>query len=509
MKDSIVISILGIVQALLTLGYQIFVLNIFGFSNELDIYFASNTINFVLVSISITAINLSITPILIGYYKKRDERKLRELTSSIFNILLLVFLILALLQYFLAPSILRLFLPGFDESKIILANKLFRIQAFLSIITITTSVLVALHYTFNMMYKSIVYPVLAQACQILFVWFFYEQLGIIALLYGLVLSQCLTFVFLALPFVKLYRFEIRLSNDLKDALNKIFPLLLSSIFSKSNVIIDRFFASSLTTGSITLLYYGEKIIGLVSDFVNKGLSLVSLRKFSLEKDNDIEFQRLFSLVFESMIFIVVPVSIMLIFLLEDALNFFVVSSKLVDDDIGKLYLVIISLLGVFVGGSLNSTITNAFYAKGLTKIVAKFNVIIQICGFVLKLVLFQSFGLWGLTIAFSVTKVLGFCTLLITYHKLIYSYNFKLLFIYVLKVMSIGLASLLIPVILSISFEFWVYRLFISSFFYSSTFLFLAFYFEKNVSHIIFERIRSRSYVYLRKGHRHIRGKDL
>jgi len=491
LKDSIIISILSIIQTFLTLGYQIFILNIFGFNNELDIYFASNSINFILVSISIGAINLSITPILIKYYKNKDQNKLRELATSIFNILLLFFFLFACLQYLCAPYILRLILPGFSGSDLEIAVQLFRLQAFLSIITIVSSVLLSLHYTFNMLYKTIVYPLISQGVQILFVWVFYEQFGVFALLYGLVINQCLTFILLALPFIRIYKLKIILNSELKKALRKIYPLILSSSFSKSNILIDRFFASTLLSGSITLLYYGEKIIRIISDFINKGISLVSLRKFSLEKDNEKEFQRLFYLIFKVMIFIVVPVSIMIIFFLRDALNIIVLSNKLSNQDIDKLYWIIIAFIGVLIGGSLNSTITNAFYAKGLTKLIAKVNVILQIFGIVMKIGLFYLLGFWGLPIAFSITSIIGVFTLLAIYDKQIYSYDFKKLFNYVFKIIIIGLLSLLLPLILSnYLVEFWAYKLLINLVLYSSTFILLALIFEKNISYIICEKIK-------------------
>jgi putative peptidoglycan lipid II flippase len=493
LKDSVVISFLGLIQAFLTLGYQIFILNIFGLNNELDIYFASNSINFILVSIAVGAINMSITPILIVHYRNKNIRKLGELASSIFNTLFLVFLIIAIFQYCFAPYILRLILPGFEGGNLEIAIKLFRMQAFLSIFTIVSSVLLALHYTFNMLYRSIAYPLMAQAIQILFVWLFYDQFGVFVLLYSLIINQLITFIFFAFPFVRLYRFKIILNSELQEASQKIFPLLISSSFSKSNILVDRFFASSLTAGSITLLYYGEKIIRIVSDFINRGISLVSLRKFSMERDNNEEFQRLFYLVFESMIFIVVPVTVMIFYFVKDVLNIIVLSNKLTDGGVEDLYWMIISFIGVFIGGSLNATITNAFYAKGLTKLVSKVNVILQIFGIAMKIILFFVFGLWGLPIAFSITSVLGVITFLFLYDKHIYSNNYWLLFKYSFKMIVISIVSLFVPLILSnFIVKYWVVKLVVNLIVYVFSFMLLTLVFEKKVSLIIYDKLKMR-----------------
>tara|TARA_B110000879_G_scaffold211331_1_gene303710 strand:+ start:674 stop:2110 length:1437 start_codon:yes stop_codon:yes gene_type:complete len=472
--------------------YQIFILNIFGASSELDIYFASNTINFIIVAVSLGAMNFAITPIFIKYYKNNEKKKLGELASSLFNFILVSFFLIALFQYLFAPNILHLILPGFKEADLEVAIQLFRIQAFLSIVSVVTALLLALHYTFNLFYRTIIFPIIAQGAQILFVWFFYEKYGIFSLVYGLAISQCLTFILFSFPFVKFYKLRIDFNSELKETSRKIFPLILSSSFSKSNIIVDRFFASTLSAGSITMLQYGEKIIRIISDFINKGISLVSLRKFSLEQNNEKEFQRLFYLIYKTMIFILVPVSIIIIFYLRDALNVIVLSNKISNEDIDKLYLVIIAFIGVLIGGSLNSTITNAFYAKGLTNIVAKVDIILQIFGIIMKIGLFFILGFWGLPIAFSVTSIIGAFTLFFLYNKHIYSFDFKILFNYILKIIIIGTLSIFFPLVFSkFIIEFWAYKLIINLVLYCGTFILLTFMYEKDISYIIYKKLNS------------------
>ena len=471
--------------------YQVVILNIFGFNGELDIYFASNTINFIIVAISVGAMNFAITPILIKHYKSNDEKKLGELFSSLFNIIFLCFFLIALFQYFFASYILQIILPGFSIADLEIAVQLFRIQAFLSIITILSALLLSMHYTFNFLYRTIIYPLIAQVVQLLFVWIFYKQFGIFALMYGLIISQFITFVLFTFPFIKLYKFKIIFNSELKDASRKIFPLILSSSFSKSNILIDRFFASTLSLGSITLLQYGEKIIRIITDFINKGISLVSLRKFSFDQDNEKEFQRLFYMICKTIIFIIVPSIFLIVFYLRDALNLVVLSKNLSSSDVDNIYLVSIAFIGIFIGGSLSSTITNAFYAKGLTKLVAKMNVILQIFGIGLKIGLFYLIGFWGLPIALSITSMTGSFVLLVLYYFYIYNYNRKLLFKYFIKLLFISFLAIITPIYLIDSIiDLWMVRLFIGPLLFVVTFILLALKFEKDISIIIYNKLK-------------------
>ena len=347
-----------------------------------------------------------------------------------------------------------------------------------------------MHYTFNMLYRTVLYPLLSQIVQIIFVWFTFIELGIFSLLYGLVLSQLITFGLFSLPFLKFYKFKISFNKELKDASKKIFPLILSSTFSKSNIVIDRFFASSLNSGSITLLQFGEKIIRMISELINKGISLVSLRKFSLEQDNKKEFQRLFYKICKTIIFIVVPVCFLIIEYLKDALNLVMFSDNLLYSDLEQIYLVAIAFIGIFIGGSLSSTITNAFYAKGLTKIIAKVNVIMQVFAIALKIVMFYFIGFWGLPLAFSISSVIGSIVLFILYYFHIYKFDNKLLLTYALKILILSCISyFLSKYITDCNIEMEKYRICIGPFLFMLFFILLSLIFEKDISNTIISKL--------------------
>jgi len=443
------------------------------------------------LAVSTGAINSAITPILIKHYKNENKVGLSELASSIFNSIFILFLIFGFVQYFFAEQILQLILPGFSDVELVSVIVFFKIQAFLSIITILTSLLLALHYTYKNFYRTIIYPIIGQIAQIVFVWIYHKDFGIYALVYGLVISQSLSFFLFAIPFIKMYKVKIIYSVELKNANRKILPLIISSSFSKSNMLVDRFFASTLSAGSITLLQYGEKIIRIISSFINNGISLVSLRKFSIEQDNEEEFQRLFYLIYKTMIFIVVPVTFILIFFLKDALNIIVLSNKISNEDVEKIYWVTVAFIGIFIGGSLNSTITNAFYAKGLTKIVASINVVLQIFGIGLKIGMFYLIGFWGLPIAISITSIIGVIVLFILYNVHIYKYEVKVLLGYLTKLIIISALAVLIPKYISdLTSNLWIVRLCIDSILFISIFTVLTLRFEKDISKSIYDKIR-------------------
>ena len=60
-----------------------------------------------------------------------------------------------------------------------------------------------------------------------------------------------------------------------------------------------------------------------------------------------------------------PVVFAIIFYLDNILYFISITDKLDKDSLDQIFLVSIAFIGIFIGGSLNSTITNVFMQRGL------------------------------------------------------------------------------------------------------------------------------------------------
>lgn len=466
-----------------------FVLNIFGVGEGLDIYYASNTINTIVLAVATGSINNALTPLLIKHFKENNLNSLKEVSISFFNFLLLTFFVLAVLQCLLARPILGLILPGFDKTKIETAVFFFRIQAFLSIITILTAVLRSLYYTYKKFYTTLLYPILGEIVQVLFVFLFYKKIGIYSLLYGLVINHGITFILFSIPFASFYRPRVVFNNEFKHVLKKIYPLLLSSSLSKSNILVDRFFASLLSSGSITILHYGDRFIKMILGFINKGISLVSLRKLSLEYDNDEKFRHLFYRINKGVVFIIIPVTFIIIFFFKEALHLMVVSNRLKLVDVNKIYFVVVALIGVFIGGSINDPITNAFFAKGLTSLISKTSIGIQLFGIPFKILFFYLFGFWGLPVAFSINSVISIIILYVMYYKYIGKYSIKHILLYLMKIIAVSSIAILIPQLLIKNIiKTPVLVLFIGTSVFVILFFLLSLVIEKEISRIILER---------------------
>lgn len=395
------------------------------------------------------------------------------------------------MQFIYADSIINFLLPGFSSNNTKLTVRLFKYQAFLSLFSILSSILTSLHYTHGNLFRTIIYPTIGNSIQFFFVWLFSERFGLYALLYGLVISQSLNFILLSTSFIKKYKFILRFDENVKDLFSKIIPLLFSSIFSKSNIVFDRYFLSILPVGSITIIQYGEKIIKIISGFLNQGLSIVTLTKFSSSQNNEMEFQNIFYKVFKAVIFIICPLIIIIINYSEGFFEILKLSDRLSSENIKNIYNTSLAFLGILIGGSLSSNIANAFYAKGLTKIISKTNVIVQISGLGLKYILFLKYGFWGLPIGASIVSLFNVLILYYLYHKYIFRYNFLLLLKYLIKIIIISISIVPIINVLKISiFKFSFFNSIFNSILFVFIFFLFSFKFEKDISVLILKRLK-------------------
>lgn len=491
MKKSVFISLLGLIQLCIAFSYQILILNLFGFNEFLDIFYASSTIHFIIVAISANSINFAITPIFVNYFKHKKMAQLKEAANTLFNSIFLLFFFFAILQFFFAETISNLIFPGFSQEKIMKTSRYLKVFGFLSILTISGAVLKSLFYTFEYYYSTIWISIIGILFQFAIVFFTYTEYSLDSLLIAITFNEVLVFLFLFSYLFKYYEFKLNWRNsELLHHFSSLSHLVFSSSFSKSNLAIDRFFASTVASGTITLLHYGQQIVQTISSFLNRGISLVSLRQFSIYSDEPKKFANLFLYVNKVILFITIPVIFSIPFFFNESLKIILFSDQLSSNDVNNLYLIILSLLGIILGGNLSSVITNAFYAQKKTALISRINIKVQIIGIVLKLVLFYFLGFWGLPLAFSITSLILVVYLYLMYVKYIGKIDFYNLFRYSGKIIIITIISAIIPKMISLFFlSYWLTIIITQWILFLGIYSFLVLRFENDISHRIINRV--------------------
>lgn len=209
-------------------------------------------------------------PILAEYTKTRSEAEVREFISHMFGVLGLVLLLVTIVAELAAPLLVMLFAPGFvDEAlRFHLTSSLLRwtfpYLLFISLTAFAGSVL----NTFGRFAIPAFTPVLLNLSLITaaLLGTHYLEQPIMALAWGVFVAGIVQFLF-QLPFLLRLKLLPMPKVSWQDhGVMRVLKLMVPALFGVSvaqiSLLIDTVFASFLQIGSVSWLYYSERITSL-------------------------------------------------------------------------------------------------------------------------------------------------------------------------------------------------------------------------------------------------------
>jgi len=220
--------------------------------------------------------------------KKEGLRSLNRLAQVIFTNLLVTTAIIALLGIIFAKPITLVQAPGFlkNPAKFAITVKLLRV-VFPFLIFITLSAWAMGYLNSN---KKFAIPALSTSIfnitVIIMVFVFYKYLGvhsIYALAYSVLIGVFLQFlIHIPALFKSGYRFALGglFSKELWPVLKLMIPAMFGLAVFQLNIFFDRIIASFLPTGSISYLYYANRLMQLPLGIFGVSIAIAALPTFS-------------------------------------------------------------------------------------------------------------------------------------------------------------------------------------------------------------------------------------
>ena len=427
----IIKSAFGISMATLLsriLGYIRDALNasLFGAGFISDAYFAAYRIpNMLRDLLAEGALSSAFIPTFTEYQSTKDKKETWELTSVVFNALLILFSVLIILGEVFSPLIVKFMAPGFTRDAFILSVKLLRIMfPFIAFLSFAALFMGILNSNGNFIIPALA-PAIFNIVIIIFGVFICPVFGnnpekqIIWWSVGSLLAGLAQALFQLPSLIKVgirYKFIFSLKHP---GLRKIFSLMLPTIFSNSithiNVIfVNTMIASLLGEAVITYLYYGFRIMQLPLGIFGYAIATATFPIVSLyaaKKDfTSLKNTVTFSLC--NIFFITIPAAAGLIALslpINKLLFFrgrFTYDAVLATSYISSLYCV-----GLFAIAS-SRIIIQTFYALNDSITPVKIGVLTIALNIIFSLILIEPFKYYGLAIANSVTSIIQFLLLL-------------------------------------------------------------------------------------------------
>jgi putative peptidoglycan lipid II flippase len=276
------------------------------------------------------SLTISFIPVYTEYLTQRTDEESREVTHIAFTIGGVVLLILTVLGILFSPILIRIIAPGFTEipEKFQLTVRLnqiiFPYLFFMGLFALSMGILNSHRHFF----APAIAPIFLNISMILSIFLFYHafQKPVMALALGVLAGGIIQFLF-QIPFLMKKRVTFRFNFNFRHpAIKRIgylmIPGLIGTAVYQLNVFIDTIFASFLPGGSVSYLYFADRLmefpLGIFAIAVGMA-ALPSLSKLASKGEME-EFKETLSFTFRLVSFISIPAMVGLIALKTPIIN---------------------------------------------------------------------------------------------------------------------------------------------------------------------------------------------
>ncbi len=391
-------GILSSFNMVLVLIFHWYFITELGAGVESDSLYAAITIPQLVVSI----LNGTLLVVLIPILGNLTENEQTQAAWSLFTIVGISLIAFYILLYLTTSWWISLIVPGFSKDAQILMLELVRILLIGMVFGGANTVQLSVCKAREQYVKVEIYIIISNILSLLLLTISIPYFGIKAVAWIFTLRLMIQAILFIPSMGKPIYFKFINKVNLL-VWKRLKPLFLGTSFYTSDPLIDRFLLSTSNSGSISLYYISQQILGAVSEIISRSISsplILKLSKLYEVKDN-INFIKLYNkyLIYISLLSFGI---ISIIFLLgNEIINYIMKNKSLTNNQIDIIWLILILMSGRLALGNIGLVMTSMLYSKGDTRIPTNVGVKSFILGTIIKIIMFNYFGVLGL--AFSVT----------------------------------------------------------------------------------------------------------
>ncbi len=393
------------------------------------------------------ALSASFIPTITSIIKKGDKKEADSLMSVSFLAFEGCLLFICFLVFLFPRPFIWMTAPGFSLGQMNMTAPFLRIMIFfilfLSSSSLLTGALQAVNHFTVPALASVVLNIVVIIAAILGIWL---NLPINFLCYAILFGGFLSFLLHLFVYFRLgFNFgEINDKSwqDLKILLKRFFPIFFSMSVVEISLFLDTGFASYLPTGSISLIYFAHRFMGIPLGVFATSFSTVLLPHFSrisLYAPKRLSFYLLESTKF--IFWVTIPATILMIFFADKVFITLFLSKNFTMSSVIEAKNILIAFLFALFFLSLNKILLNVFYSLGDSVIPTVVSIIALGINFIMNWLFLVPFGTVGLAAA---TTISSMAQTVIMGLFLIKKYNFTFYPTYLIKFIYKYLAQLII-----------------------------------------------------------------
>ena len=341
------------------------------------------------------AFSLAFVPVFSEYKEKHSKEALKDLVNHVAGTLGGFLLILSISGMIFAPALVYLFAPGFTSNagQLQLTAELLRITFpyifFIALVAFAGGILNSFHQFAIPAFT----PVLLNICLIASVFFLapYFEEPLMGLAWGVAIAGV---VQLLIQFPSLLKLGLMPTPRIKrghEGVKKIAKLMVPAIFGSSvaqiNLLLDTIIASFLVTGSITWLYYSDRLLEFPLGILGIAIATVILPTLSQQhaRESTEQFNQTLNWALRLVALITIPACIGLFIMAGPILSSLFEYGKFTASD---TYLSSLSLMAYMLGLPAMIVIkilSPGYYARQDTRTPVKIGIIAMVCNMVMNI----------------------------------------------------------------------------------------------------------------------------
>jgi len=393
---------------------------VFGASAMTDAFFVAFKIpNFLRRLFAEGAFATAFVPVLTEYKERGDLRELRGFIDHVAGTLGLVLLAVSALGVIAAPLFVSLFAFGWvmgdQDEKLGLAAEMLRLTFpylfFISLTAFAGGIMNAWNRFAVPAFTPVLLNLSLIGCAL---WLSpYLEQPIVALAWGVLIAGITQFVF-QLPFLRRMDLLPRPKPAFSDpGVRKILRLMVPALFAVSvtqvNLLLDTVLASTLVTGSISWLYYSDRLMEFPVGLLGVALGTVLLPRLSRERaaESPEDFRHTLDWGLRIAIIFGLPAAVGLATLAGPVIGTLFLSDAFTPDDVLMSQRSLIAYSVGLLGFILIKVLAPAYFARQDTKTPVRIGVIAMAANMVLNLALIFPLQHAGLALATSLAAYLN------------------------------------------------------------------------------------------------------
>lgn len=388
------------------------------------------------------SLTIAFIPVFTGYLK-RSKKQAIELAGIAFTLLSIILVIVSVAGILLSPWIVRIMAPGFADVPdkyaltVFLTRLMFPYIFFISLVALCMGIL----NSFRHFAAPALAPVILNICMIAAAFLLKDCFSnpIISLAVGVIVGGALQ---LAMQFPFLLKVGARLRPNFHfnhPGIKRIGVLMLPAVFGaavyQASIFINTILASFLPGGSVSYLYYADRVVQLPLGVFAIAVGTAVLPSFSeqVTGGNYEELKDTISFSLRLILFVTIPAMVALIILRVPIISVLFQRGKF---DIASTVFTAQALLYYAVGlwaFSCIRVIVSAFYAMQDTRTPVRIAVAALLVNVIMSIILMFPMKHAGLALATSIASVVNIVILAVILRRKVGEFLKKSFWISVLK----------------------------------------------------------------------------